>query len=1311
MQQYKKASEWIAKSPKTKKEIWRFIRICLVGIVLILFGLNANIGFAQTSVDLRAWTEVDYIGNGSAGDWQVAADGLSLTQYINGAPTYFISDFDFIDSRFSGSFRVNTTNDDDFIGFVFGFQGLDENLGYYLFCWKKKDQSLPSGLAEEGFKLLKIQGIPNDLPTDAYVHGELADGENSENIKVLASLLGSGKGWESNRDYTFQLSYRANGNMRVLIVDKETETILWNTDVISDPQSFGTGRIGFFNASQENVTYAGFTQAIMQPPVAAPGGPYLVEETAASMTVDASGSSDPDGYTSGFGAIVSVQWDLGNDGIADDQGRTHSTENFTRAQLLAKRLAPGIDVPIALTVTDEDGLTGRAVGIIRYKGVAPTTNFKASIVSGTAPLTVQFTDSSTGWPTSWKWDFNNDNIVDATEQRPSFTYQTAGTYSVKLIAINAFGQDEELKTNYITVTQPPLPDLLVTQVTWNPTTNLVSDQEVTLTAEIKNAGVAATTKPFTVDFRIDGQSIGTQSVGQSLPVGSSAKVSQTWKAVYGNHNLSVVVDNKGEIQETNESNNTLTKTLPTVKDIVPPETNIISNTPMPGKICDITFIKICWSGTDNRTPSTSLQYSYKLDTAAWSAWTTETCHQYTGLSAGLKLFQVRAKDADGNIDATPAELPFSVDATTPVISNIQIAPGQSSAVITWESSEPSSSVVKYGVTTSYGSQVEGTVIDASQNKATLTGMTPGTLYHFMIGMNDGCHESFSSDQTVQTTAIQPPDLVIGGMKAPNVSGYLTAFEVGWNARNDGNGDAKGAWKDRLYLSTDETLEISDVFLGEFDRPQELTAGFDYTQTQTISIPKTTPGIYYLIVQADGSGALNESKEDDNTAAQKISIMIPKILTAAPDVIPLNVYQGVPVKGTITLTNLVTANLSGLTATVKDAPANVTIQATPPATLNSGATATMNYTITANAGSDGASTATVVLTGSNDAEASVTFELTVIPEKAKLVAAPGYVETGMLRGAQRTITFEVTNSGGLPAENLEVMLPNAAWLKLATPKAIGTLAPSAKTQIGLILTPPSDMQLGPYSGNIGIVGSNVQLTVGFKFIAVSEAKGSLKVTAKDEFSYFAQDHPNLAGAAVTLKDTNTDTIIAQGVTDASGVFTTGSINEGRYALEVKADKHSAYNATIEIAPGTVTEEEAFLSRQLVTYNWVVEPVEIQDNYNVTIEAVFETHVPAPVVTIDPPYLFFPLWKGETTTLDVTITNHGLIAANNVALVFPENDQIYIEPLIREIGTLPAETSIVVPVRVRAKEDGPIQMLSLAKNLQRNASDTSSQIGNG
>jgi PKD repeat protein len=85
--------------------------------------------------------------------------------------------------------------------------------------------------------------------------------------------------------------------------------------------------------------------------------------------------------------------------------------------------------------------------------VAPTANFTVDTTSGPAPLTVQFTDTSTNSPTSWSWDFG-DGSAASTAQNPSHTYAAPGTYSVTLTASNSAGSDPVTKTDLITVSAP-----------------------------------------------------------------------------------------------------------------------------------------------------------------------------------------------------------------------------------------------------------------------------------------------------------------------------------------------------------------------------------------------------------------------------------------------------------------------------------------------------------------------------------------------------------------------------------------------------------------------------------------------------------------------------------------------------------------------------------------------------------------------------------------------------------------------------------------------------------------------------------------
>jgi len=105
------------------------------------------------------------------------------------------------------------------------------------------------------------------------------------------------------------------------------------------------------------------------------------------------------------------------------------------------------------TITDLDN---SHVCVKAYTGStvspAPVANFVGTPTSGTAPLTVTFTDTSTGSPTSWSWDFGDGTY--GTEKNPSHIYLVNGTYTVSLRATNAAGSDTKTITDYITVTAP-----------------------------------------------------------------------------------------------------------------------------------------------------------------------------------------------------------------------------------------------------------------------------------------------------------------------------------------------------------------------------------------------------------------------------------------------------------------------------------------------------------------------------------------------------------------------------------------------------------------------------------------------------------------------------------------------------------------------------------------------------------------------------------------------------------------------------------------------------------------------------------------
>jgi len=87
-------------------------------------------------------------------------------------------------------------------------------------------------------------------------------------------------------------------------------------------------------------------------------------------------------------------------------------------------------------------------------GQNPVANFVASVTSGCGPLTVTFSDQSTGNPTVWNWEFSDGTLSSV--QNPIVTFSVPGTYSVKLVVQNANGGISQLeKIDYITVYPSP----------------------------------------------------------------------------------------------------------------------------------------------------------------------------------------------------------------------------------------------------------------------------------------------------------------------------------------------------------------------------------------------------------------------------------------------------------------------------------------------------------------------------------------------------------------------------------------------------------------------------------------------------------------------------------------------------------------------------------------------------------------------------------------------------------------------------------------------------------------------------------------
>lgn len=94
--------------------------------------------------------------------------------------------------------------------------------------------------------------------------------------------------------------------------------------------------------------------------------------------------------------------------------------------------------------------------------VAPVANFVGNPTTLNPGQTVTFTDQSTNTPTTWAWSISpgtgwSFTTGTASSQNPVVTFNTVGQYTITLTATNATGSDQEIKTNYITVTSATAP--------------------------------------------------------------------------------------------------------------------------------------------------------------------------------------------------------------------------------------------------------------------------------------------------------------------------------------------------------------------------------------------------------------------------------------------------------------------------------------------------------------------------------------------------------------------------------------------------------------------------------------------------------------------------------------------------------------------------------------------------------------------------------------------------------------------------------------------------------------------------------------
>lgn len=385
-----------------------------------------------------------------------------------------------------------------------------------------------------------------------------------------------------------------------------------------------------------------------------------------------------------------------------------------------------------------------------------------------------------------------------------------------------------------------------------------------------------------------------------------------------------------------------------------------------------------------------------------------------------------------------------------------------------------------------------------------------------------------------------------------------------------------------------------------------------------------------------------------------------------------------------LSNPTAYPITGLKISAVGAPAGLTVGITlPGASLAPGESVQAGIALTAAAGFSGTHTITLRLTTGEGVMLDLPLSIVVRPLLPVLVIEPNPFKASVLRGEQKSASFTISNTGAAASGPIEILLPDISWVQLASPGSIPSIAPGSSADVTVLLSPPPTQALTLYSGTMVIdpaAGDSRNLP--FEFRVVSALTGDLVVEAVDEAFYFTAAAPKVTGATVTLRDAISAELFASFTTPADGRATFSAIPEGWYSLEVNSPDHTTWKGNYYVNAGETNFKQVFISREWVTYNWTVDEIALEDRYRITIETIFETNVPPPVLLVSPSVLDVEdlVTPGQTKVVNFTLTNLGLIAANNSAISFGAHPFYQVTPLIENIGTIPAKSSITIPVTV-------------------------------
>ncbi len=338
---------------------------------------------------------VQGVSSGTQADWDIPApgfpdNGLSAEQQANTSnPTFgFIDNADGFSAVYT--FRITVINpdggefnDDDFIGFVLGYQDGEATAGsgvdYLLVDWKQSNQNIFGGTARRGLAVSRVSGASTSGNQGNFW---LHTGVVNEIFRPSGAGSLGDVGWVDDQTYTFRIRYSAQ-QLRIEIDGVE------QLNVSPAPgETFPAGTIGFYGLSQEDVIYEVVTPTAPsicnRPPTGANISQFAVSGGAVQLGVP-SMYVDPDGQPLDAASIRVTSQPTG--ATATDPGNGSPSGTITVTPNSSAVTGP---VVTTYQFCDNDSvipLCGTATATITFNDPPTVLVPRTNVLGGTATIT------------------------------------------------------------------------------------------------------------------------------------------------------------------------------------------------------------------------------------------------------------------------------------------------------------------------------------------------------------------------------------------------------------------------------------------------------------------------------------------------------------------------------------------------------------------------------------------------------------------------------------------------------------------------------------------------------------------------------------------------------------------------------------------------------------------------------------------------------------------------------------------------------------------------------------------------------------